>query len=340
MAVGPVRAADPSPDILRLAYWHSELSAKGPGLLLRDIRRGTDRIAGALGILSDLKADVLVLGGFDHDLNGVALSAFADAIRAAKGPDYPHLFGAPPNSGVDTGLDLDGDGRLRGARDAQGFGYFAGQGGMAVLSRYPLTLLADHGALLWRDLPDSQLTDHQGRTGAQATGAGVQRLSTTVHWELQVDPPGRPPVPMMIFHATPPVFDGPEDRNGRRNADEIRLWLLRLSGGLGPAPPDPLVVIGTANADPAAGEGDRPTIRALLSHPRLRDPPALRGLPTAEWPAPGPGRMRVDYILPSADLQVAGGGRGPLRPEVSRHWPVYLDLSLLERPLRPGRGDP
>ena len=139
--------------------------AKGPGLLLRDIRRGTDRITGALGILSDLKADVLVLGGFDHDLNGVSLSAFADAIRAAEGPDYRHLFSAPPNSGVDTGLDLDGDGRLRGARDAQGFGYFAGQGGMAVLSRYPLTLSADHSALLWRDLPDSQVIDHQGRTG-------------------------------------------------------------------------------------------------------------------------------------------------------------------------------
>ena len=28
----------------------------------------------------------------------------------------------------------------------------------------------------------------------------------------------------LVSHPTPPVFDGPEDRNGRRNHDEIRLW--------------------------------------------------------------------------------------------------------------------
>ena len=28
----------------------------------------------------------------------------------------------------------------------------------------------------------------------------------------------------LVSHPTPPVFDGPEDRNGTRNHDEIRLW--------------------------------------------------------------------------------------------------------------------
>jgi hypothetical protein len=52
-----------------------------------------------------------------------------------------------------TGLDLDGDGRLGGAADAQGFGEFTGQGGMAILSRHPIGPVTDHSAFLWRDLP-------------------------------------------------------------------------------------------------------------------------------------------------------------------------------------------
>ena len=32
------------------------------------------------------------------------------------------------------------------------------------------------------------------------------------------------PLHLLISHPTPPAFDGPEDRNGRRNHDEIRFW--------------------------------------------------------------------------------------------------------------------
>ncbi len=38
-------------------------------------------------------------------------------------------------------------------------------------------------------------------------------------------------VHFLVSHPTPPVFDGPEDRNGARNADEIRLWQEYLSSG-------------------------------------------------------------------------------------------------------------
>ena len=31
-------------------------------------------------------------------------------------------------------------------------------------------------------------------------------------------------VHFLVSHPTPPVFDGPEDRNGTRNFDEIRFW--------------------------------------------------------------------------------------------------------------------
>jgi hypothetical protein len=38
-------------------------------------------------------------------------------------------------------------------------------------------------------------------------------------------------VHFLVSHSTLPVFDGPEDRNGRRNFDEIRFWADYISPG-------------------------------------------------------------------------------------------------------------
>ena len=88
-------------------------------------------------------------------------------------------------------------------------------------------------------------------------------------------------------------------------------------------PEAPVVVLGNLNLDPADGAGERSAIAGLLAHPRLRDPrPASAGaaaaatpgqtgdpgLDTADWREPAPGNLRVDYVLPSADLAVAGAG--------------------------------
>ncbi len=35
---------------------------------------------------------------------------------------------------------------------------------------------------------------------------------------------GKTTLHLLASHPTPPAFDGPEDRNGRRNHDEIRFW--------------------------------------------------------------------------------------------------------------------
>jgi hypothetical protein len=65
-------------------------------------------------------------------------------MRSAE-PDapYPHRFAAPPNVGQPTGVDLDGDGRTWRARDAHGYGLFSGDGGMAILSRFPIGAVRD-----------------------------------------------------------------------------------------------------------------------------------------------------------------------------------------------------
>lgn len=322
-----------------------ELARAGPGLLLRDLRRGDDaQIAAILHVLAQTQPDILVLQGVDYDLDLLALSALRDRISDGGGPRYDHLFARAPNAGLATGLDMDGDGRRGGPRDAQGYGAFAGQGGMALLSRYPVEAAdaRDFTAFLWRDLPGALLPRRDGAPFPSEAAQAVQRLSSRAHWVVPVLLPSGP-LQVMIFHATPPVFDGPEDLNGRRNHDELRFWQLYLDGAFGPPPGGRFVLMGVANLDPEIGEGRPEALRALLADPRLQDPrPTGLGdkaarLETVEWPPPGPGARRVSYILPAADLRVADAGvhwppegtpEGDMAATASRHRLVWVDLSL------------
>lgn len=284
-------------------------------MLLRDLLKGTDaELQAATRAIAQTNPDVLLLTNIDYDHGLAALGALRDHL-AALGADYPHLLALRPNTGMTTGLDLDGDGRRGQPRDAQGFGYFAGQGGMALLSRLPFGVPQDFSSLLWRDLPGSLMTP-------QDPGAELQRLSSSGHWVVPLDLPTGRRLSVTAFHATPPVFDGPEDRNGRRNHDEVRFWSLYLDGAFG-APDSPLVVMGNANIAPAGGDGLRGAIQALLADPRLTDP--LPGQPTADWPAPGPGALRVSYVLPGATLRVTNAG---LSDPVGPHRMVWVDLEL------------
>ena len=139
----------------------------------------------------------------------------------------------------------------------------------------------------------------------------------------------------------------------------------RQGGGLGPR--DLFVVAGDLNADPYDGEARRGAIGALLAHPRVQDPmpasvggahAALSGganathrgpaaQDTADWrDDPGPGNMRVDYVLPSVGLTISGSGifwpdadsplarlidsgpAGGRRPASSNHRLVWVDIAL------------
>ncbi len=275
-------------------------------------------------VLAALRPDVLLLTAFDWDHDGVALAALAARLEAA-GLAYPYRYAPEPNAGQATGIDLDGDGRV-GPRDAQGYGRFAGDGGMALLSRWPLGEARDLSGLLWRDLPGARLPRREdGSPFPSEEAAAVQRLSSTGHWVVPVQAPGGT-VTVLAWAATPPLFDGPEDRNGLRAGDELMLWARLLDGELGPAPEGDFVLMGLSNLDPADGEGPRADMAAMLADPRLQDPrPSSAGaaaeadpgqagdpaLDTADWgPAAegGPGNLRVSYVLPSADWRVEAAG--------------------------------
>ena len=174
---------------------------------------------------------------FQRDYLEVAQAGGGDALR------YPYRYLAPVNTGVPSGLDLDRDGRAGGpagdvnghrahGNDAWGYGLHPGQYGMLVLSRYPIDAaqVRTFQLLKWSALPDAR-QPRDPATGAAwyppATWSQL-RLSSKSHWDVPVRTP-LGTVHLLASHPTPPVFDGPENRNGARNHDEIRLWAEYLS---------------------------------------------------------------------------------------------------------------
>ena len=309
--------------------------------MLRDILKGDEQVEAVAAIIAKLEPDILVLQGIDYDHDLVALTALRNRIEEA-GILYPYLFARPPNRGVSTGADLDGDGRLGEPEDAHSYGWYAGEGGQAVLSRFAIqaTDAQDFGDVLWAEMP-SPLWPADPMPGQE-----VQRLSSAGHWVVPIDL-GDKNLTLLSFHATTPVFDGPEDRNGRRNHDEILFWRHMLDGKFGAVPEGPFVIAGNANLDPVDGAGRKTVIRDLLQDPRLQDPkprgPGASNTPghvgdpaldTVAWPDPG--NLRVSYVLPSADLRVEGAGvYWPLEGEAaqlvdiaSRHRLVWVDIAL------------
>lgn len=294
------------------------MSGRGPGLILRDILRLEEEVAATIAVITDANPDILALQDMDYDGNQLALAALAEALG------YPHYLALRPNSGLLTGLDMNGDGRTDGPRDAHGYGRFSGQGGMALLSRYPLGVVQDFSTMLWQDLPDNRAADVTPEDALP-----VLRLHTVGAWDVEVLT-SNGPFHVLMSHATTPVFDGPEDRNGLRNADEIRFWHLYLDD----TPPEAFAYLGTLNVDPQRGEGIRGPLLDLLSHPALQNP--VPDGPTADWDEPTPGDLRVDYALPARNLTVLDAGvlwptDGPLLEAVeaaSAHRLVWVDVDF------------
>jgi len=322
-------------ETLRLAIYHAGLSRDGPGLLLRDIRRGEADILASRDLIAAVRPDVLLLLRFDYDLDGAALTAFAGRL-AEGGHEMPHLFALRPNSGWATGLDLDGDGRTGTPDDAQGFGRFAGEGGKAILSRLPIDRagVVDHSDFLWRDLPGALIPMVDDAPFPAAEVFAIQRLSSTSHWQVPVLTDSGARLTLLTWHAGPPAFGGPHARNLRRNHDETAFWTHLLDGALPmPPPAPPFVLMGNANLDTTAGDGMRAAMQALLTHPALQDPAPMDTRPgtdttstaTAFWPR-GPGALRVSYVLPSAALEVVDAGL--IWAEDATHALVWVDIAL------------
>lgn len=354
---GDDRPGRAGPAEVRFATFNASLNRTAEGELLANLAEPYDgadpassdealrrwQAANVAEVIQRNRPDVVLINEFDYDPTGQAIDLFRSNYleigqNGAEPIEYSYVFVAESNTGIPSGFDLDNSGTIGGGNDAFGFGNYPGQFGMAVLSRYPIDTdeIRTFQKFLWRDMPDNLIPE--GWYSDEELD--VLRLSSKSHWDVPIEI-GRRTVHFLVSHPTPPVFDGPEDRNGRRNHDEIRFWADYVhpgrsgyiyddegtTGGLGAS--ERFVIAGDQNADPLDGDSTAMAIDQLLDHPKIEDPTptapggveaaALQGgandthegdpaLDTADFADTAPGNLRVDYVLVAKRIRVTGSG--------------------------------
>jgi len=355
-------AAEPNRDTVRFSTFNASLNRNALGQLITDLSTPNNAQAKVIAeIVQRNRPDVLLVNEFDFDSTNTALSLFQTnylsvSQNGAQPIVYPHRFTAESNTGIPSGFDLNNAGGIGGPDDAFGFGFFPGQFGMAVYSKYPIRAdeIRTFQNFLWKDMPGALLPDDP-MTAAPADWyspdeLAVFRLSSKSHWDVPIEIGGKV-VHFLVSHPTPPVFDGPEDRNGTRNFDEIRFWADYITpgnrnryiyddegrrGGLQPG--SLFVIAGDQNSDPLDGDSIPGSIQNLLEHPLVnaKETPsspggtqqsALQGganathlsdpaFDTADFADGAPGNLRADYVLPRKNMQIL---------DAAVFWPLDTD---------------
>ncbi len=337
--------ASAAPQTLRVATFNASLNRATAGALSRDLTTPDDAQAQRVAaIIQQVRPDVLLLNEFDYDEDGKALRLFLTnylqrAQYGGRAIEFAYSYTAAVNTGVPSGVDLNNDGRIDDSgQDALGFGQFPGQYGMVLLSKYRIDLskIRTFRQFLWRDMPGAAMPPDWYSSEALA----VLPLSSKSHWDIPVRV-GAHTLHVLASHPTPPAFDGPEDRNGARNHDEIRFWVDYLTPansryihddtlGQGGLRDRDFVLLGDLNSDSIDGDSRHEAIGGLLAHPRVtsRNAPSSAGAveaaatqgginakhqgdprhDTADFNDRSAGNLRVDYVLPSRTLSVCDSG--------------------------------
>lgn len=332
-----------------------------------------EQVKNIAAIIQRVRPDILLLNEFDYieDPEQGILAFIRNYLnqpqQGSQAINYPYFYYSTVNTGQPTPYDLDNDGKATGTgADAWGFGYYPGQYGMVLLSKYPIDTeqVRTFQHFKWKDMPDAMKTTKADGSDWYSAGAWNEMpLSSKSHWDIPVKIKDHT-LHILASHPTPPVFDGPEDRNGKRNHDEIRFWRDYLTpqsnhyiyddngkkGGFDTT--QRFVLLGDQNASPASGDALPAGINGLLQHPAINSAtvPVSKGAAehspeiadaathTAAW------RMRADYVLPSQQgLKVIDSGVfWPAKAEhdyylvgsrtaSSDHRLVWVKLALTER---------
>ncbi len=361
-----------APPVVRFATFNASLNRGAAGELIANLSTPGDVQAQAVAeIIQRVRPDVLLVNEFDFDTDGARGGSAAAALfqqnylgvgqHDAAPIEYRYRRAFPANTGLHVatmipgGIDLNRDGTIEPAPgspayagDAIGFGFFEGQFAFVVYSRYPILdeQLRTFQKFLWKDMPRARLPVDPvtGRDFYSERALSVLRLSSKNHVDVPIEI-GQRVVHFLVSHPTPPVFDGPEDRNGLRNADEIRFWADYITPDAGAYIRDDdgqpgglprgasFVIAGDQNADPFEGDSVPGAIQQLLEHPLVNTSvtPASQGgvdraaaqaqnnadhlgeaaFDTADFGEAafgGPGNLRVDYVLPQRAMRVVDAG--------------------------------
>ena len=348
---------------VRFATFNASLNRSAAGLLVTHLSNPNvedvfrRQIRNVAEVIQLVRPDVLLINEFDFDPVAADLfrTNFLEVSQNGAEPiHFPYAFIAPSNTGIPSGHDLDnngvvdttpGDGTY--ANDSFGFGLFPGQFGMVVYSKYPIVLdeVRTFQLFKWKDMPGNLIPT----PFYSPDEVDILRVSSKSHWDvpIQID---HKTVHFLVSHPTPPVFDGPEDRNGRRNFDEIRFWADYISPGQsgyiyddsgvhgGLTPGALFVIAGDENSDPLDGDSIPGAAQLLLDHPLVNskvwpqsegavEASLLQGganlthrsdprFDTADFADTAPGNLHADYVLPRKNLQIVNSGV---------FWPLQAD---------------
>jgi hypothetical protein len=362
LAVAATSSAASNDDV-RFATFNASLNRGSQGLLVTQLSDPTatdvfrNQMRNVAEVVQRVRPSVLLINEFDFDPAAPALfhDNFLQVSQNGAPPiKYRNSFIAPSNTGIATGKDLNNNGVVvttPGAPgygdDAFGFGAFPGQFGMVVYSKHPILYdqVRTFQLFRWKDMPGNLIPIPL----YSPDEVDILRLSSKSHWDIPIQIGGKV-VHFLVSHPTPPVFDGPEDRNGRRNYDEIRFWADYISPGQsryiyddegaygGLKPGELFVIAGDQNSDPLDGDSIPGAIQQLIEHPLVNtkltpsspgavEATALQGganqshrsnprFDTADFADSAPGSLRADYVLPRKTLQIVGAGV---------FWPVQAD---------------
>jgi Endonuclease/Exonuclease/phosphatase family len=352
LAFAPAASAGPPQADVRFATFNASLNRGAAGQLVDNLSHPEQdtvfqrQARNVAEVIQRVRPDVLLINEFDYAPAAVRLfnDNFLGVSQNGADPiHYAYSFIAPSNTGIPSGKDLDNNGSVGGPNDAFGFGFFPGQFGLVVYSKHPIDVDAVRTFQLfrWMDMPGALLPDDPS-TAAPADWYSpdeldIFRLSSKSHWDVPIDVGGKT-VHFLVSHPTPPVFDGPEDRNGTRNHDEIRFWADYISPGQsdyiyddtgvhgGLKPGSLFVIAGDQNSDPLDGDSIAGSAQQLTEHPLVNakvtpesaggpEAAALQGganlthrgdprFDTADFADGAPGNLHVDYVLPRKNMQI------------------------------------
>jgi Endonuclease/Exonuclease/phosphatase family len=341
LAVAAPTAVAHDDDDVRFATFNASLNRTFEGELVQDLSTPNDpQFRNVAEIIQRVRPDVLLINELDFVAGGEALRLFqrnylSVSQNGARPIRFEDRLVVPSNTGIPTGKDLNNNGQVvttPGAPgygdDAYGFGAYPGQFGLGVLSRHEIDdrRVRTFQLFKWKDMPGNLIP----QPFYSPDEVDILRLSSKTHADVPIKVGRGKTVHFLVSHPTPPVFDGPEDRNGRRNFDEIRFWADYISGARyiyddrgrrgGLSRGERFVVAGDQNSDPLDGDSIPGAIQQLLDHPLVNshDAPTSPGGPqqtalqgganathrsdpafdTADFADGAPGNLRADYVLP------------------------------------------
>ncbi len=359
---GPVTLTDTSVSpqtkkSIRVATFNVSLYRKKAGQLAADLERGDAQAEQLAKIIRRVDPDVILLNEIDDD-GGKSVKLFRDkylnrqdseAVSSAPLRPWNYFYSPSVNTGVDSGLDLDNNGKTGSPSDCWGYGEYPGQYGLAVLSRYPIDEknIRTFQKFLWKDMPNALRPQNADGSSYWNDSIWNQlRLSSKTHADVPITIHNQT-LHLLVSHPTPPVFDGAEDRNGRRNNDEIRFFKDYIewsavhpnqssyhyddSGIRGALAKDScFIILGDLNADPIDGSGIHDGIQGLIDSKQINgkivpisegavEAASLQGKQnskhkgdpahdTGDFNDSNPGNLRCDFALPSANIEIAASG--------------------------------